>query len=85
MLKIAKLGTFGDFSRYALERWTSERPVLTALGANVSYAVRDAEQTDPITGGPAVIRQEDSLSVALGGLASGAEIGRLVAADARRR
>ena len=57
--QIAKRKTlFGDCSRYAVA------PVHSRLGA-LQWFVWDADNTDALTGNPAVIRQEDSLEAAM--------------------
>lgn len=53
--------TFGPFSRFAVAA------VHTRFDA-VSFFVFDAELVDELTGGPAVIRQADSLELAKVGL-----------------
>ena len=78
-MSVSLLGTFGEFSRYALERWTSTRPVLVAIGAQTTYVVLDAETVDPVTGGPTVVRQEATREAALAGLASARDVARLAA------
>jgi len=53
--------TFGPLRRYAFA------PVHTRFGA-VQWFVWDAETVDPVIDGPAIIRQEDTLTAALDGL-----------------
>lgn len=67
MLQVTKLGLFGQFSRYSLERWESRRPV---LAGTAEYAVLDAETPDPVTGRPSVVRQRGTIDEAVAGLAS---------------
>lgn len=52
---------FGEFSRYAIAA------VYTRF-ATVEWFVWDAHTTDPVTGGPAVIRQAATEAEALAGL-----------------
>jgi hypothetical protein len=52
---------FGEFGRYAVAA------VHSRFG-KVEFFVFDAEQVDEVTGGPAVIRQAQSLGLALHGL-----------------
>lgn len=52
---------FGEFSRYRLDAFQ------TRFGT-VEWMVFDAEVTDPVTGGPACIRQANSMEEAKAGL-----------------
>ena len=54
---------FGPSSRYKLHRHESVRP-----GISGCWMVLDAESVDPVTGGPAVIRQADTIEEAVAGL-----------------
>ena len=53
--------TFGEFSRYRLD-------VMRSRFGTLTYLVADAERLDPVTGGPAIIRQADSEAEAVSGL-----------------
>ena len=57
----AAQAVFGERSRYCVREWHGRDGV-------TSYLVTDAERTDEVTGGPAVIRQTRSLQAALAGL-----------------
>lgn len=74
MLQVTKLGFFGQFSRYSLERWESRRSLLASA---VEYAVLDAETPDPVTGCPSVVRQRGTIDEAVAGLASKEDRSRL--------
>ena len=53
--------TFGPFSRYAVYAiWTRFW--------TIEWIVTDAEQVDPVTDGPAIIRQDPDFDVAVKGL-----------------
>lgn len=52
---------FGEYSRYAVA------PVHTRFD-RVQWFVWDADEIDPVTNGPAVIRQEDTEAEAIAGL-----------------
>lgn len=52
---------FGDYKRYALFAMHTRFDV-------VAWIVQDAHITDPVTGGPETIRQEDTPEAAIGGL-----------------
>lgn len=55
---VAKKATFGDLSRFAVA------PVHTRFDA-VEWFVWDADQTDPVTDGPVVIRQKATFAEAV--------------------
>jgi hypothetical protein len=57
----ARKRLFGEYSRYAV--W----PIHTRFG-QLQWLVADAHVTDEVTGGPAVIRQEDTEEEAVAGL-----------------
>lgn len=82
LMSIETLGTFGEFGRYRLDRLTSRRPLLIELGADVTYAVFDAELVDEVTGLPALIRQETAIDAAVAGLCHPSKLSRLRSVEA---
>ena len=54
--------SFGDYRRFAIA------PIHTRFAA-VEWFVWDAEAVDPVIGGPAIIRQERTLTAPMAGLA----------------
>ncbi len=60
---ISQSSVFGPFSRFRVFLWTSNR-----VGVDPIWMVTDAEVTDEVTGGPAVIRQAWTREEAVAGL-----------------
>jgi hypothetical protein len=61
---------FGEAHRYRVERCRDRFD-------SIVYMTFDAELADPVTGGPACIRQSESLDLAVAGLADEAELSHL--------